>query len=246
MSRLSLARHARALGALAFAGCATLPSLHREVTPDPDATFTAHIEHKTLVLDRLPGGGRGTVVPPGWFRGPGQADRILQRDGATRAAFWLVAPSQVEIHETTTRSSPALGEVVPSWDDGAIRLTLRTPEGEAFTTDRLERVSAGTNVSVLSRNAQSNLDTRGTFRAAVRDAKGGGAGWLRVRVSPYAEAPRIFDGDVPKSVSPALAAASALALDAEVDWIDEHATDAYRGSRGGGLQQSVPIDGGSR
>jgi hypothetical protein len=235
---------ARLLAALALAGCATLPALHRDVPIDPEATFTAHPEHKTLVLDRLPGGGRGTAVPPGWFHGLRQADVVLVSEGETRAAFWLTAPARVEIHAETARGSASLGEVVPDWDDGAIRLTLRTPEGEAFTTDRFERVNVGSASSTLSRNAQTVLDTRGTYRAAIRDAKGGTAGWMRVRVSPYAEASRIFDADLPKPVGPALATAGALALDSEITWIEDHTLDVYRGKSGGGLEQSIPIGGG--
>ena len=85
------------------------------------------------------------------------------------------------------------------------------------------------------------IDVRGTYQAALRDAKGAPVGWLRVRVGPYLPAPRIFEGVVPAAVDPALSAAAAVALDAEIDWIEAHALDVYRGDGGGGLERSVPL-----
>jgi hypothetical protein len=34
---------------------------------------------------------------------------------------------------------------------------------------------------------------------------------------------------LPEAVAPGLAAAAALALDTEIDWIESHSLDAYRG-----------------
>ena len=94
---------------------------------------------------------------------------------------------------------------------------------------------------MLSRNAQTVLDVRGTYRAALRDAKGGETGWLRVKVTPYAESPRIYDGVLPAEVGPGLAAATAVALGSEIDWIENHALNVYRGTSGGPLRESVPM-----
>jgi len=45
---------------------------------------------------------------------------------------------------------------------------------------------------------------------------------------------------VPAAVDPAVSAAAAVALDAEIDWIEAHALDIYRGDGGGTLERSVP------
>src|SRR2546422_5589549 len=44
------------------------------------------------------------------------------------------------------------------------------------------------------------------------------------------------EGVVPAAVDPALSAAAAVALDAEIDWIEAHALDVYRGNGEGGLE----------
>ena len=45
---------------------------------------------------------------------------------------------------------------------------------------------------------------------------------------------------LPPTVDPALSAAAAVALDAEIDWIEAHALDVYRGDGSGGLERSIP------
>ena len=70
----------------------------------------------------------------------------------------------------------------------------------------------------------------------------GEAGWLRVRVTPYAESPRIYDGVLPHDLAPGVAAAFAVALSSEIDWIESHALDVNRGKgTSGPLEQSVPM-----
>ena len=64
---------------------------------------------------------------------------------------------------------------------------------------------------------------------------------LRVRISPYQTAPRIYEAALPTTIPPPLAAATAAALDAEVDWIESHATNVYRGTGDGPLERSVPL-----
>src|SRR5436853_27601 len=95
---------------------------------------------------------------------------------------------------------------------------------------------------VLSRIAQTSVDVRGTYRAVVRNAQGGEVGWLRVKISPYQESPRIYDGVLPSDVAPGTAAAIAVALCSEIDWIENHTLDVNRGTgTSGPLQQSVPM-----
>jgi len=219
-------------------GCARL---FRPVPVDPDVTFAAHAEHGGLAVDRLPGGGAGRVVAPGWLRWPGAPSFVLREDDRTLARLWLTAPARVEVRSAEAPES----EVEPSWDENALRLTLRPASGAPLRTDVFERTAPGTGPPVLSRAAQSVLDVRGAYRAVLRDTKGAPAGWLRVRVGPYQEAPRIYDGVLPDGVSPGLAAATAVALGSEIDWIEDHALNVYRGDAAGPLRESLPL-GGSR
>jgi hypothetical protein len=55
------------------------------------------------------------------------------------------------------------------------------------------------------------------------------------------ESPRIYDGVLPSDVGPGVAAATAVALSSEIDWIESHTFDVYRGTGGGPLQESVPL-----
>ena len=225
---------------VAAVGCAFHPP---HVPVDPDVTFAAHEEHGRVVVDRLPGDGAAVATPPGWLRRPGGATFVLRRDGETISALWLGAPGEVEVRASPSRSAPLLGTVDASRDDGAIRLSLRPAGGAALRTDVLERTSPGGGPAVLTRTAQTDLDVRGTYRAEVRDAAGKPAGWLRVRIGPYQPAPRIYDGVLPSGFPPGLAVAAAIAVGSEVDWIEAHAIDVYRGVGGGPLEQSIPMGG---
>jgi hypothetical protein len=46
---------------------------------------------------------------------------------------------------------------------------------------------------------------------------------------------------LPGDVDMGLAAATGVALGSELDWIEAHVLDVYRGNVGGPLKQSVPI-----
>ncbi len=214
--------------------------LHQQVDVDPQATFAAHVEHDSLAVDRLAPGRTGRLRPPSWLRLPGAPTYVLDAEGETLAAFWL-AGSDVTVRQNSSESSPVLGRVRPSWEDGAIRLTLEAPGSEALRTDRFARQRAGTGPPTLTRAAESVIDVRGIYEAPVRDAKGSSVGWLRVRLGPYQAAPRIYQASLPSGTAPTLAAATAAALNAEVDWIENHTLDVYRGTGGGPLEQSVPV-----
>jgi hypothetical protein len=225
-----------ALAFLALPGCVALQ--HPTVSIDPGVNFAAHVEHEGIAFDRLPGGGTAVARPPGWFRLGGAPTFVLEQESRRIADLWLTAPATVEVRTASASVSDA---VAPGWDDNAIRLTLRRPGEAALQTDVFSRTEPGGGPSTLSRIATQTLDVRGTYRAAVRDAKGAETGWLRVRISPYGESSRIFDGVLPPTVSSGLAAAVAVALDSEIDWIEGHAINSYRGADGEPLRQSVPF-----
>ena len=227
------------LALLTLLGCGQL-QLSRPVEIDPDVNFAAHVEHDHIMLDRLPGVHGGVVEAPGWFHLGTTPSFVVLSEGVKVADLSLTAPATVQVRSAGGAGAPMLGEVEPSWEDNAIRLTLRS-SGDVLKSDLFARSVTGGGPSVLSRNAQTVLDVRGTYRAALRNAKGGETGWLRVKVSPYAESPRIYDGVLPAEVGPGLAAATAVALGSEIDWIEGHTLNVYRGTSGGPLRESVPM-----
>jgi hypothetical protein len=215
------------LAVLLTFGCVTL---RRPVEVDPEATFAAHQEHASLAIDRFDRGRSGRLGPAAVLRLPGKPTFVLEVEGEKIAFVWL-AGSEATVRRTPADTSPLVGTVTPGWDENAIRLTLKPSEGPAF---------AG--LAALARTAQTVLDVRGTWEASVRDSKGAAVGWMRVRIGPYLPAPRIFEAMLPSSLPPELAAATAAALSAEIDWIEDHAQNVYRGSGGTGpLERSVPM-----
>ena len=239
----SAGRMQRRLPSVLLAGTAALAigcaGLRRPLAVDPDANFAAHREHGGLVVDRLAPGRAGELRPARWVRLPGDPTFVLEVDGERIAALW-VAGERVVVRRAPAEDAPVVGEIDPAWDAGAIRLVIRAADGSSLRTDPFARKVADTGPDALTRASQTVIDVRGTYQAALRDAKGAPVGWLRVRVGPYLPAPRIFEGVVPAAVDPALSAAAAVALDAEIDWIEAHALDVYRGDGGGGLERSIP------
>jgi len=224
----------------AWAGCRLVQ--HPTVPIEPGVNFAAHREHDRIVVDRLPDGTGGVIAPLGWFHLGGAPTFVLTRDGETTAGLWLTAPATVQVRTGRSRSAGVVAAVEPSWDDNAIWLTLRPADGAPLRTTTFERTGAGGSPAVLSRIAQTTVDVRGTYRAAVRDGQGHEVGWLRVKISPYQESPRIYDGVLPPEVAPGAAGAIAVALCSEIDWIESHTLDVNRGTGSGGpLQQSVPM-----
>src|SRR5437773_1457569 len=205
----------------------------------PNSCSAAWRMERRLVVDRLGPGRAGELQPPRWVRLPGDPTFVLEADGERIAALWVLG-QRVVVRRAPAEDAPVLGEIDPAWDAGAIRLVIRATDGSSFRTDAFARKVADTGPDALTRASQTVIDVRGTYQAALRDAKGAPVGWLRVRVGPYLPAPRIFEGVVPAAVDPALSAAAAVALDAEIDWIEAHALDVYRGDGGGGLERSIP------
>ena len=195
------------------------------IAPDPGVTVAAHRAADRLVLDRLPSGARGALDPPAWPRLPDEPTFVLHAGGEVRAGLWVVGRSRVLVRRDAAITSPRTAEVLSAWDEGALRLTLFQEGGATLGVDRFAR-EQGADAAPLVRGAA----LRGTYRAAVRDASGASLGWLRVRVeSPAA---RVYDGVLPEATGDALAAAAALALDDEVEWIEEHPPDDTPAVRG--------------
>jgi hypothetical protein len=218
-----------------FAACG---GFRRPVPVDPDATFAAHREHRGFVVDRLQRGQAARILPGALIRLHGEPTWVLEADGETTAAFW-VEGGDVLVRHAVDAGGPLAGRVVPAWDDGAVRLHVRNGADEIARTDVFRRTGGGTGPTVLTRAAQTVLDVRGTYEASVQDARGAKVGWMRVRIGPYQEAPQIYEASLPDTIPPPLVAAATVALGIEIDWIEEHAIDVYRGP-GGSLERSVP------
>jgi hypothetical protein len=224
--------------AVSAAGC---PMLQKPISVDPQATFAAHLEHGGLAVDRLERGRTGRLRSPGLVRLPGAATFVLNdSEGATLAAFWL-AGSEATVRATASETSPVLARVRPSWEDGAVRFAVEPSGGEPLHTDLFVRQQAGGGPQTLTRTAPTVIDVRGLYEATVRDARGASIGWLRVRISPYQPAPRIYEASLPATISAPIAAAAVTAVNAEIDWIEAHTVDVYRGTGTGPLEHSVPL-----
>jgi hypothetical protein len=207
---------------------------------DSEATFAAHAEHGGIKLDRTRRGPLGKIGPASWLRMPGSPSFVLRLEDEPVAFFWLAADG-VFARPGASSAEPPTIEVTRGFEAGAVKLTIRPRGGAAWHTDTLAREGGGTGPSLLSRNAQTVLDVRGTYRTTVHDEKGTALGWFRVRIGPYQGASRIYDARLPTDVDDTLPAAVTLALHDEIDWIERHAVDVYRGNPGGHLERSIEL-----
>src|SRR6266849_6812437 len=157
------------------------------------ATFAAHQVHNGFRIDRLQGGGTGVVESARWITWPGSPQFRVRAEDVPLGDLWLIAPAHVEVRE---RSVPGtVGDVEPAWDDGAIRLTLRPASGAPLRSGLFKRIGG------------------------ILDANNRRVGWWEVHIAEPFE-PRLFEGVVP-GVSPAMEAGVTLALNSEIDWIED-------------------------
>jgi len=202
-------------------GCARYDS---PLVPDPEVTFAAHRAGDRLVFDRLPSGARGALEQPSWPHVPDEPTFVLRAGGEVRAALWVVGRSRVLVRRDAETTSSRTAEVLSTWDSGALRLTLFQEGGPTLGVDHFAR-GEGAEAALLAHGAP----LRGTYRATAHDARGAPVGWLRVRAEPPV-AP-VYDGVLPDPTGDALAAATAVALDGEVTWIEEHPPSGTPGAR---------------
>ncbi len=123
-----------------------------------------------------------------------------------------------------------VGAVEPSWENNAIRLALKPAGHPALRTDRFGREDIGGGMTVLGRTAQLSIEVPGVYRATLRDSDGRVVGWLRVSIGLHQPSPEMYEAVLPPDVDEGLAAASAVALSSEIDWIEDHTYDVYGGT----------------
>jgi len=226
------------LAAVVLAACK--PS-RGPISYDPDVKLALHLARAGLFLDRIPSGRELRLETGGWLASPGRPTyRLVGEGNQVVTGLWTVGHSRVMVREGESSIEPIAGEVVASWEESAIRLTLHLANAHVLHTDAFARQGGGTGPSTISRSAQTVLDVRGTYKADVRDADGRSVGWLRAKIGPYQKAPRIYDGVLPADVGDGVAVAAVIVLDGEVAWIEDHALDVYRGTGDGRLEKSIP------
>jgi len=124
----------------------------------------------------------------------------------TVAGVWESGPDAAVVRSGTSEKAPVIGRIVPSWNDGELRLTIEPAGGAAVRTTVFERTSGG-GAAALDRGTETRIALQGTYRATLHATGGGDAGWLSVDIDP--EGATRFSGDLPPAIPPALAAAFA-------------------------------------
>jgi len=205
-------------GAIITSGIAT-------AVPASAATFSARETHSGLLVNRPDGTTVGRLATNGWFRRPGAPDLVYREGGVPIAGIWESAPDAAVVRSGTTEKAPVVGHIVPSWNNGELRLTLEPAGGAAVQTTVFERVSGG-GTATLDRETSTSIALEGTYRATLHATGGGDAGWLGVDIDR--EGGTRFSGDLPAAIPPALAAAAAAAVEGEVDLIYGNVVDVPR------------------
>ncbi len=202
---------------------------------DPAATFAAHAVHGGLTIDRIEGASGGAMS--GRVVGGSFGRFVAYADDRAIALLRVTGLATVVARTSNDAAAPPDVVVTPSWTADGIRLMVTSSAG-TLHTGQFVRTDGRAGMPTLARTGQTNLDVRGTFRADLRDDRGTPHGWFTVYV-PGPDTPRMFVAalaDAPIAIGPAMA----LALVSELDWIDDHTIDVYRGTgrdRGGGQGQ---------
>jgi len=145
----------------------------------------------------------------------------------------LQVPDVAQVVVThSSASASGHGSVMPTWDDGAIRLTIRSSSGETLKTRSLRRVGTTSGMNVLSHAMQSELDMRGTYRSDLRDRDDRIVGWLQVKLWEPTTRP-VYEAVFPQGFPAADASAAAVSLDSEVAWMRRTIPSLTRGRTGG-------------
>src|SRR5207249_1432987 len=146
------------------------------------ATFTARETHRGLLIERADGT-TGRLLTNGWFRRPGEPGLVYREGSVTVAGVWKSGPDAAVVRSGTSERAPVIGRIVPSWNDGELRLTIEPTGSAAVRTTVFERTSGG-GAAALDRGTATRVALQGTYRATLHATGGGDAGWLSVDIDP--------------------------------------------------------------
>ena len=220
--RTIIARGTMAILALVGTACALTPP---HVRLDPAANFTAHVDARGIVVDRMAGGERARVVQELAFR----AWPLAVEEGRKDVAIITSAGAATTVSATGGDGRP-LGDVEAQWTDGAIHLTF-APRGQAvYRTTPFRRVNPWRTPRLLGQPADDIVELPGRYVADIESADGRRVGWLKVEIADGGAVARLYVGDLPASINGPLAVAAVERLNEEVDWVEQHAVDPYLGN----------------
>jgi len=188
--------------------------------PAPGTTFAAHEVHDGLVVDRVAGGEPG-LVPRVAGAHWGEPAFVVHQPGGTAT---LEVPSTGRV----VVAGPRQGAIEPTWDDDAIRLSLRSDAAPPLRTDVFRRTGTQAGPSQLTRDVASTVDLRGAYEATVRGSDGRPVGWLRLRLGEDQPGHVQYEAGLPPEVDEAMAVAAVTALGSEVAWIENHTSGVSR------------------
>ncbi len=191
----------------------------------PGLTFAAHTVHGGLVVDRMQNGDTGVAEPEGGWSSLTNPEFDVHFNGANGDRR-LVGTGPIVIHRGTSDEGPVSGRVEPSWDDQAIRLTLRPANGPPLTSDVFTRIDGGAGMEELTRTRS----TRSTCEEPTRRRCGIPRDGRRLASHPRRPwSPTYGDreGVLPPTIGEGMAVAAAETLGTEVDWIGNN----VRGTR---------------
>lgn len=215
------------IGVASTAAC-SVPS--PRVPLDPAANFTAHLESRGIVVDRMAHGERATLVANGGFFSH-KPPFVVEEGDKDVAAVWRDGSEMIVRAAATNGEGAPIGDVKSDRRDGAIRLTFDADDHGVYRTSAFHRASPWRTPALLGQPAENILDLPGVYVAEVRNVEGAPVGWMRVEISRYGwPTRRLYDGSLPASINGPLAVAAVKRLDSEINWVEQHATDPYIGN----------------
>lgn len=211
---------------LSLAGTACALAAPR-VPLDPAANFTAHVDTRGLVVDRMADGERARVVPKRAFFSSPLVVEEGQKDVATLSSEGADTVVSVANRDG---DDPAIGDVKAEWSDGAIDLTFAPRDHAVYHTTPFRRVNPWRTPQLLGQPADNVVELPGRYVADVQSADGRRVGWLSVEIAEGGSVSRLYEGELPASLNGPLAVAAVERLNEEVDWVEQHAINPYLGN----------------
>ncbi len=205
-----------AVGALVAVGCAAKAV---PVAVDPSLTFAAHETHAGLVIDRDASGGTAVATPEGGLHLESVYE-LRAQDGSVQR-LRVMSPGHVVVERHPAPSEHAeFGRVDPTWDNNAIRLTIRPADGPALQSGLFRRTDYGAGSAVLTRNDRDRIDLEGAYQAALRTPDGATVGWLGFVIGKGQPGHVMYEAVLPRTIDTGLAAGAATALGSEIAYIE--------------------------